>query len=82
MKLKILTSLALYSSTSYFFLLNPHYLHDCSPRSKRLRLPDLPPDQARHVIAHRGGSMESPENTLQGFKQAVSHTFNNTHIGP
>jgi glycerophosphoryl diester phosphodiesterase len=49
------------------------YLHDT--RKKRLRLPPLKDGETHYVIAHRGGSMENPENTLQAFKHAVKKEF-------
>jgi len=69
MKSKVLKFAGLYCATSYFFLQNPQYLHDT--RKKRLRLPPLKDGETHYVIAHRGGSMENPENTLQAFKHAV-----------
>ncbi len=62
MKSKLLKFTALYGATSYFFLQNPDYLHDT--RKKRLQLPKLKEGESHYVIAHRGGSMENPENTL------------------
>jgi len=36
-----------------------------------LKVPELEKGCDRYVIAHRGGSMESPENTLQAFAKAL-----------
>ena len=68
MKKTIFLSLSLYAGCSYYFLLNPHHLH---LRQDRLALPPLRPGH-RYSIAHRGGSVEAPENTLQGFQNSVN----------
>jgi len=34
-------------------------------------MPALSEDMSHYVIAHRGGSMENPENTRQAFEHAV-----------
>ena len=78
MKSKVFKALALYSGTSYFFLQNPEYLHNTS--NKRLRMPTLKKGESHYVIAHRGGSMENPENTLQGFKHAVKKYLKLMHV--
>ena len=59
MKKKLLIGLGVYGATSYFFLKNPQILH---VKKEKLKLPEK--KYARYVIAHRGGSMERPENTL------------------
>jgi hypothetical protein len=71
MKRKLMKILPLYAGTSYYFLKNPQYLHDTE--HKRLKMPPLPKEMSHYVIAHRGGSMEKPENTLQAFKHAVEN---------
>lgn len=57
--------LTAYAGTSYYFLYNPHLLH-----MKNLRTNDLMRDNKIHLFAHRGGSIENPENTLQAFKES------------
>ena len=59
----------LYAPTSYFFLKHPEYLHR---KHDKLQLPPLG-DQSHYNIAHRGGSLEKPENTLQAFRHSVSN---------
>lgn len=59
MKRKVYFSLGLYAATSYYFLKHPEYLHS---KKNKLKLP--PNAFPRYIIAHRGGSMEAPENTL------------------
>ena len=61
MKRRLLVGLGCYSATSYYFLKNPELLHH---RKTKLELPPLPHNQAKYLIAHRGGSLENPENTL------------------
>ena len=70
MKKSLVKGLALYGCTSYYFLKHPEILHDT--RQTRLQLPPLEPTCSHYVIAHRGGTMENPENTLQAFKHAIS----------
>jgi glycerophosphoryl diester phosphodiesterase len=70
MKRRILKILPIYAGTSYYFLHHPEVLH--SNEKRRLKLPPLSPDMSHYVIAHRGGSMENPENTLQAFQHAVA----------
>jgi glycerophosphoryl diester phosphodiesterase len=48
---------------SYFFLQNPQYLH---VKKQKLELVNKP----KYILAHRGGSLEAPENTLQSFIHA------------
>jgi len=62
MKKRLLKGLFLYSSTSYYLLKNPEILHPAEKR--RLKLPQNNESPLPQVIAHRGGSMENPENTL------------------
>ena len=62
MKSKGLKVLAAYGLTSYYFLKNPEIIHDCKQR--RLAMPKLEEGCSHYVIAHRGGTMENPENTL------------------
>ena len=66
MKKKLFFGLAIYSGTSYFFLKNPEFLH---VKKDKLKLP--PSKYSRYILAHRGGSLEQPENTLQAFKYCV-----------
>ncbi len=68
MKRRLLTyGVFIYAPTSYFFLKNPEYIHR---KKDKLVLPPLG-DQSHYNIAHRGGSLENPENTLQAFKHSV-----------
>lgn len=62
MKRRLYQGFALYAGTSYYLLHHPEVLHDT--QQKRLRVPNLHDDHSHYVIAHRGGSMENPENTL------------------
>ncbi len=59
----LLKVLPLYAGTSYYFLHNPDQLH-AEEKYKRLKMPKLEEGMSHYVIAHRGGSMENPENTL------------------
>ena len=63
--MKLTKGLLAYGITSYYFLKHPELLHDTKQR--RLKLPALEAGCSKYVIAHRGGSMENPENTLQAF---------------
>ena len=47
----------------------PEYLHR---KHDKLKLAPLG-DQSHYNIAHRGGSLEKPENTLQAFRYSVSN---------
>jgi glycerophosphoryl diester phosphodiesterase len=69
-KATIVKGLAIYAGTSYYFLLNPQLIHG-KPK-KRLKMPLLEEGCSHYIIAHRGGSMENPENTLQAFRHAIS----------
>jgi glycerophosphoryl diester phosphodiesterase len=71
MKRKLLKILPLYCGSSYYLLHHPEVLHPNEKQQKRLKMPELPGDMSHYVIAHRGGSMENPENTLQAFQHAV-----------
>ena len=51
-----------YASTSYYFLQHPEKLHVKNQRTKAIM------DKEKILFAHRGGSIENPENTLQAFK--------------
>eukprot|EP00347_Sterkiella_histriomuscorum_P017021 403350958 len=73
-KTKLLMALGVYSATSYYFLRHPELLHR---KKDKLKLPQLQAGQTHYVIAHRGGSLENPENTLQAFQHAVN---NGVHI--
>ncbi|CDW73207.1 glycerophosphodiester phosphodiesterase domain-containing protein 1 [Stylonychia lemnae] len=68
MKRGLILSLAAYSGTSYYFLKHPEILHR---KKEKLRLPQLKEGQTKYLIAHRGGSCENPENTLQAFQHSV-----------
>jgi glycerophosphoryl diester phosphodiesterase len=57
----------LYASTSYFFLKNPELLH---PKNDRLAGTGL--DSNKVIFAHRGGSCEAPENTMQAFRKSFA----------
>jgi glycerophosphoryl diester phosphodiesterase len=71
MKKRLYLGLGLYAGTSYYLLHHPELVHDTKQR--RLKMPVLEKEQLSHyVIAHRGGSMENPENTLQAFSHAVA----------
>lgn len=58
-KYKFLLGLAGYAGTSYFFLKNPNYIHF---KKNKVKYPET--DHRVMIIAHRGGSIEAPENTL------------------
>ena len=47
-----------YACTSYYFLNNPEKLHVRNSKTKQLYKED------RLLFAHRGGSIEHPENTI------------------
>ena len=70
MKRKLLFGLGIYGGTSYYFLKHPELLHH---KKDKLKLPPLPEGQTHYSISHRGGSLEHPENTIQGFKHSVIH---------
>ena len=54
-----------YASTSYYLLKNPEKLHIHNHKTKELY------KGKKVVYAHRGGSIEHPENTLQAFKASA-----------
>ena len=62
MRSRILLGLSLYAGTSYYFLHHPELLHF---KKDKIKMPDK--EHSHYLIAHRGGSMEAPENTLQAF---------------
>ena len=56
---------SVYAGSSYYFLQTPDKLHLRNLKTKELC------EKKRVRFAHRGGSIEHPENTLQGFKASV-----------
>lgn len=66
MKKRLLKALVVYGATSYYCLQHPELIHD-KKKLKRLYIPPLEEGLTHHIIAHRGGGMENPENTLQAF---------------
>lgn len=61
MKRKLLLGLGGYAGTSYYFFKHPELLHH---KKDKIKLPPLTPGHTHYEIAHRGGSLENPENTL------------------
>ena len=53
-----------YAATSYYFLQHPEVLH--FKKINQITAQNSSPRKV--IIAHRGGSIENPENTLQAFK--------------
>ena len=51
-------------------LKNPQLLH---PVRKKLKMIPRKPGFSHWLIAHRGGSAEAPENTLQAFVKAIEN---------
>jgi lysophospholipase D len=41
------------------------------PERTKFKMADKGSEYSHHLIAHRGGSSEAPENTLQAFKKAI-----------
>ena len=64
MRKKGLSCLFGYAGASYFFLKHPDLLHVKNMKTAELMKQD------KVLFAHRGGSIENPENTLQAFKAA------------
>lgn len=63
--LPLLGAIGAWYGVSYYFLKNPN--SSLLPIKKdKLKIPD----KKLHLWAHRGGSMEAPENTLQSFLHA------------
>lgn len=61
---KLVFALGVYAVTSNYFLHHPELLH-----AKKDKLKISKPENLKTVvIAHRGGSQENPENTLQAFQ--------------
>ncbi|CDW71239.1 glycerophosphodiester phosphodiesterase domain-containing protein 1-like [Stylonychia lemnae] len=60
--------MVIYWSISYIFLKYPLLLHQ---KKNKLKLPPKKDDHSHYILAHRGGSVENPENTLQAFKHAL-----------
>ena len=65
----LLYVVGIYFFISYIFLKYPLLIHK---KKNKLKLPLLKDGHTHYVQAHRGGSVENPENTLQAFKHAVS----------
>ena len=63
-KLKYLVPLSAWYGTSYYFLQNPHLIRK---KKSKMKLPTKD-DGSLYTIAHRGGSREVLENTMQAFK--------------
>ena len=57
--------LAAYAGTSYYFLKHPEKLH-----MRKTKTVELMSGNKMQLFAHRGGSIESPENTMQAFKMS------------
>lgn len=72
MKKAILPFLGIYSLSSYYFLKNPDKLHKKN-RFTHETLNQLADNPGQKIlnIAHRGGSYEKVENTIDAFKNAV-----------
>ena len=51
--------LGAYAGTSYYLLHNPEILH-----MKNMKTQELMKNDKKLLFAHRGGSIENPENTL------------------
>ena len=62
MKYRTWAGLFGYAGTSYYFLHNPDKLHMRNMKTQELMKQD------KVLFAHRGGSIENPENTIQAFK--------------
>ena len=51
-------------------LKNPSLLH---PIRNKFKMIPKKPNYTHWLIAHRGGSAEAPENTLQAFKKSIEN---------
>ena len=56
-----------YANVSYYFLHHPEKLH-----LKNFKTQSIQHREGRLIYAHRGGSIENPENTLQAFKASAA----------
>ena len=73
MKKVAVSFLGLYSLTSYYFLKNPEKLHKRN-RFTHETLNELTDNSGQKIlsIAHRGGSYEKVENTIEAFRNAIN----------